>query len=31
MKYEGQAEFVGGGDFDKFYALVGIYLADDLL
>ncbi len=31
MKYEGQAEFVGGGEFAKFYALVGIYHADDLL
>lgn len=31
MKYEGQAEFIGGGDFAKFYALVGLYHTDDLL
>ncbi len=31
MKYEGQAEFMGGGDFAKFYAMVGIYHTDDLL
>ncbi|MDE7386642.1 MAG: SusC/RagA family TonB-linked outer membrane protein [Muribaculaceae bacterium] len=31
MKYEGQAEFIGGGKFAKFYAMVGLYHTDDLL
>lgn len=31
MKYEGQAEFMGGGKFAKFYAMVGLYHTDDLL
>lgn len=31
MKYEGQAEFQGGGKFAHFYAMVGIYHTDDLL
>jgi len=30
-KYEGQAEFTGGGKFATFYALVGLYHADDIL
>ena len=31
MKYEGQAEFQGGGKFAKFYAMIGLYHTDDLL
>lgn len=31
MKYEGQAEFMGGGKFAKFYAMVGLYHTDDLI
>lgn len=31
MKYEGQAEFMGGGKFAKFYAMIDLYHADDLL
>lgn len=30
-RYEGQAEFTGGGKFATFYALVGLYHSDDLL
>lgn len=30
-KYEGQAEFTGGGKYATFYALVGLYHADDIL
>lgn len=31
MKYQGQAEFIGGGKYAKFYAMVGLYHTDDLL
>lgn len=31
MKYQGQAQFEGGGKFAKFYAMVGLYHTDDLL
>ncbi len=31
MKYQGQAEFIGGGKFAKFYAMVGLYHTDDLI
>ena len=30
-RYEGQAEFTGGGKFATFYALVGLYHSDDLI
>ncbi len=30
-RYEGQAEFTGGGKFATFYALVGLYHSDDIL
>ncbi|MDE6390417.1 MAG: TonB-dependent receptor plug domain-containing protein, partial [Duncaniella sp.] len=30
-KYEGQAEFTGGGKYATFYALVGLYHSDDIL
>ena len=30
-RYEGQAEFKGGGKFATFYALVGLYHSDDIL
>lgn len=30
-KYEGQAEFTGGGKYATFYALVGLYHTDDII
>lgn len=30
-RYEGQAEFTGGGKYATFYALVGLYHSDDIL
>ena len=30
-RYEGQAEFTGGGKYATFYALVGLYHSDDLV
>lgn len=30
-RYEGQAQFTGGGKFATFYALVGLYHSDDIL
>lgn len=30
-RYEGQAEFTGGGKYATFYALIGLYHSDDIL